>query len=252
LDIGYWRLDIDFLALLQGQTNTRFFGPGLFIMKPLLITIDGPAGAGKTTLSRQLADRLGYRYIDTGALYRAVALHALEKGLEADDDAGLNELCGSLDLRFVRCDDGVKLMAGGRDISGLIRTPEVTMLASAVSASPVVRQFLLDVQKDLGREKSAVFEGRDMGTVVFPDADVKFFLDADVKTRSLRRFAELPEHSGQTLDQVTRDMQKRDRDDSSRKLAPLKPAPEAIRIDSTRLPIAAVLEKMMAKIREVH
>ena len=221
-------------------------------MKPLLITIDGPAGAGKTTVSRQLADRLGYRYIDTGALYRAVALHALEKGLAADDDAGLKSLCATLTLRFVRRDDGVMLMANGRDISGLIRTPEVTMMASASSARPVVRQFLLAVQKELGHEKAAVFEGRDMGTVVFPEADVKFFLDADQKIRSLRRFTELPESSGQSLDQVAREMRKRDRDDSSRELAPLKPAPDATRVDSTHLTIADVLETMMATIRKVR
>ena len=220
-------------------------------MKPLLITIDGPAGAGKTTVSRKLADRLGYRYIDTGALYRGIALHALEKGLAPDDDAGLGELCRDLDLRFARHDGGITLMANGRDVSTLIRTPEVTMMASAVSARPVVRQFLLDVQKALGREKSAVFEGRDMGTVVFPDADVKFFLDADVKARSLRRFSELPESSGQTLDQVARDMRKRDRDDSSRQLAPLKPAPDAILVDSTELTVAAVLEKMLSKIHQL-
>ena len=218
-------------------------------MKPLLITIDGPAGAGKTTVSRALADALGYRYIDTGALYRAVALHALEKGLASDDDDGLAVLCGGLDLRFTRHADGVRLTADGRDLSGLIRSPEVTMKASAISARPVVRQFLLKVQKDLGREKSAVFEGRDMGTVVFPEADVKFFLDADVATRSQRRFAELPADARQTLDDVARDMQKRDRDDSSRELAPLKPAPDAVRIDSTHLTIGAVIETMLGVIR---
>jgi cytidylate kinase len=220
-------------------------------MKPLLITIDGPAGAGKTTVSRALADKLGYRYIDTGALYRAVALHALEADVASDDDAGLQALCDRLELRFERHAGGVSLMAGGRDISGLIRTPEVTMKASAVSARPVVREFLLKVQKALGREKSAVFEGRDMGTVVFPDADVKFFLDASAATRAHRRFAEMPADAGQTLDDVTRDMQQRDRDDSSRELAPLKPAPDATRVDSTRLSIRAVIDMMLARIREV-
>jgi len=220
-------------------------------MKPLLITIDGPAGAGKTTVSRALADRLGYRYIDTGALYRAVALQALAAGIDSEDDAGLETLCAELELRFERRTDGVCLLANGEDISGQIRTPEVTMKASAVSARPPVRRFLLKVQKDLGREKSAVFEGRDMGSVVFPDADIKFFLDASAQTRAQRRFAELPDDAGQTLADVTRDMSKRDQDDSSRELAPLKPAPDAIRVDSTRLSIAAVLEVMLAEIEAV-
>jgi cytidylate kinase len=125
------------------------------------------------------------------------------------------------------------------------------MKASAVSARPVVRQFLLKAQKNLGREKAAVFEGRDMGTVVFPDADIKFFLDASVEARAQRRFAELPADAGQSLEAVARDMQKRDQDDSSRELAPLKPAPDALRIDSTRLSIEAVLDTMMARIQAV-
>ena len=143
-------------------------------MKKLLITIDGPAGAGKTTVSRQLAERLEYTYIDTGALYRAVAHEAHAKGIGADDDKGLEQLCQGLEIAFVRKESGLRLMCNRVDITDQIRTPEITMLASAVSARPVVREFLLGLQREMGQKKGVVFEGRDMGTVVFPEADVKF------------------------------------------------------------------------------
>jgi cytidylate kinase len=157
-------------------------------MKKLLITIDGPAGAGKTTVSRALADRLGYRYIDTGALYRGIALAVKNRGVDPQNDDDLKLLCSDIDLNFVRQKDGLDLFLNGENISDRIRTPEITMMASAVSARPVVRKFLLKLQKDLGREKAAVFEGRDMGTVVFPEADLKFFLDASTSTRARRRY----------------------------------------------------------------
>ena len=217
-------------------------------MKALLITIDGPAGAGKTTVSRALADRLGYRYIDTGALYRGVALAARMRGVDPKNDDGLKNLCRSLDLNFVQHTDGLRLYLNGEDISDRIRTPEITMLASAISARPVVRKFLLDLQKDLGKEKAAVFEGRDMGTVVFPKADVKFFLDASARTRAQRRYAEQKPKSSQSLDEVERDIQRRDRNDSTRDLAPLKPAADAIVIDSTQMKVDEVVEFMIAHI----
>ncbi len=217
-------------------------------MKKLLITIDGPAGAGKTTVSRALADRLGYRYIDTGALYRGVALAARIRGVDPQDDDDLKQLCSNLDLSFVRKTEGLGLFLNGEDISDCIRSPEITMLASAVSARPVVREFLLDLQKDLGREKAAVFEGRDMGTVVFPDADLKFFLDASARTRAHRRYAEQKAKSSQTLDEVERDIQRRDHNDSTRDVAPLKPAPDAIVIDSTGMSVGEVVDFMASHV----
>jgi len=219
-------------------------------MNKLLITIDGPAGAGKTTVSRALADRLGYRYIDTGALYRGMALAVQSRGIDPQNDDDLKRLCSDLNLTFVRNDEGLSLYLNGENISDRIRTAEITMLASAVSARPVVREFLLDVQKNLGRQKAAVFEGRDMGTVVFPDADVKFFLDASTHTRALRRFEEQKLQSSQTLDEVERDIQRRDRNDRTREVAPLKPAPDAIIIDSTELTAEAVVDLMVSHLEE--
>ena len=217
-------------------------------MKKLLITIDGPAGAGKTTVSRALADRLGYRYIDTGALYRGVALAVQSRGVDPQNDDDLKGLCSGLDLNFVKQTDDLGLYLNGKDISSHIRTPEITMLASAISARPVVREFLLDLQKDLGREKAAVFEGRDMGTVVFPDADLKFFLNASTRTRAQRRYAEQKSKSFQTLEEVQRDIQRRDRNDSTRDVAPLKPAADAIVIDSTEMNVDEVVDLMVSHI----
>jgi cytidylate kinase len=219
-------------------------------MKRLLITIDGPAGAGKSTVSRRLAEELGYTYVDTGALYRAVALAAMAKGCAADDDTGLAEICARLTLRFENSLKGPRLYSNGDDITERIRTPEITMLASAVSARHVVREYLLDVQREMGKGGGAVFEGRDMGTVVFPDADVKFFLDADLDTRALRRFQEsAAEESSTELSKVREAMKKRDANDSSRALAPLKPAGDAVRIDSSPLTIDEVVEAMLREIR---
>ncbi len=216
----------------------------------LLITIDGPAGAGKTSVSRKLAQSLGYRYIDTGALYRAIALAVSETGVSADDDASLESLCAGLDLEFTVVDHGLRLMLNGRDVTEQIRSPRITMLASAISARPVVRRYLLAVQRNLGAAKQAVFEGRDMGTVVFPDADVKFYLYADPSIRARRRFEELKTKGGTapSLESVEQDMVQRDRNDSSRQSAPLKPAPDAIRIDSSTLGIDGVVALMLEHI----
>ncbi len=217
--------------------------------RKLLITIDGPAGAGKTTVSRALADRLGYRYIDTGALYRGVALAAKSQKIDPQNDVQLAQLCGKLKLTFIKNKKELRLLSNGDDITDYIRTPEITMLASAISARPVVRQYLLDLQRALGNEKSAVFEGRDMGTVVFPDADVKFFLNASTRKRAQRRFNELKTDGSQTLDQVERDIQQRDQNDSAREIAPLKPAQDAIVIDSTDMTVAQVVAEMLPHIK---
>ena len=214
-------------------------------MKRLIITIDGPSGAGKTTVSKILADRLGYRYIDTGALYRGVALKAMASGLNPNDDTGLETVLSSLKMKFLYGEKGLRLISNNSDITDKIRTPEISMFASAASARPVIRNFLLDLQRDLGREKGVVFEGRDMGTVVFPDADVKFYLDASHKTRSLRRYQELKSETSQTLQNVEKDIKRRDKNDSARDLAPLRPAKDAVIIDSTHFSAQDVVDRMV-------
>ncbi len=221
-------------------------------MKRLLITIDGPGGAGKTTVSRILADRLGYRYIDTGALYRGVALAVKKAGIDSGNEDEVEALCGTLRLKFVWRENGLRLLSNGQDISDLIRTPEISMLASAVSAKASVRKYLLDLQRELGKGGGAVFEGRDMGTVVFPAADIKFFLDASLKTRALRRYRDLAARGDQTVEAVEDDLRRRDLNDSTRSLAPLKPAEDAVIIDSSELSIDGVVDRMLACIENVQ
>ena len=213
-----------------------------------IITVDGPAGAGKTTISKILADRLAYKYVDTGALYRGIAFAVQTKKISPENDHDLENLCSSLVMQFIQSAKGLRLLLNRSDITEKIRTPEISMLASAVSARPVVRSYLLSTQRAMGREKGVVFEGRDMGTVVFPEADVKFFLYASVKTRALRRYQELSSKTSQTLAEVEKDMNRRDKNDISRSIAPLKPAQDAIKIDSTHISINDVVALMLGYI----
>ncbi|MEW5910613.1 MAG: histidinol-phosphate transaminase, partial [Thermodesulfobacteriota bacterium] len=186
--------------------NCRISNTGRKHRGPLLITVDGPAGAGKSTTCRALAEHLGYRYVDTGALYRSVAYEAMRAGIATDDDTGLSGLCDSLDIHLAPGASGFRLISQGKEITDRIRTPEIAMAASAASARKPVRDYLLRLQRALGERKGAVFEGRDMGTVVFPDADVKFFLDASSRVRARRRYDERKHHSTQSLKEVEADL----------------------------------------------
>ncbi|MFH1674725.1 MAG: (d)CMP kinase [Pseudomonadota bacterium] len=217
-------------------------------MKRKIITIDGPAGAGKTTISRLLAKHLGYVYVDTGALYRAVALAAVSANCAEDEDS-LADLFKKTRLEFRNGQHEPRLFMNVQDVSDRIRTPEITMLASRLSAKPVVRKYLLDIQRDMGKDGGVILEGRDMGTVVFPHADVKFYLDAAHEIRASRRYKELSDKGTEiTQAEVAADMKKRDENDSTRSLSPLKPAGDAIRIDSSKMGIKSVLETMMRHI----
>ena len=210
----------------------------------LLITIDGPAGAGKTTVSKMLARKLKYEYLDTGALYRAVAWVVRKAGIAPEDHQGIGQICELLQLKF----EAGRLVANGKDITDRIRSPEITMMASAVSALPVVRKALLDIQRKIGKDLGLVAEGRDIGTVVFPHADQKFFLNATVRQRARRRFAQYGKNGNQTLEEIEADILRRDKNDSSRDIAPLEPADDAVLIDSTEMTPQKVVDFMMSTI----
>jgi cytidylate kinase len=222
-------------------------------MRPFIVAIDGPAGAGKSTAARRLAARLGFAMVDTGAIYRAVALAAARGGIAFDDDARLAELLPTLRIRFEPvAAGGQRVLLDGEDVSAEIRTAPISLGASAVSARPVVRAALLGLQQQLAKaegNRGAVLEGRDIGTVVFPDADVKFFLTATPEVRAQRRYDELV-GKGQpgTLEQVLADQQKRDRDDSQRAVAPLRPADDALLVDTSDLSLEGVIEALASAV----
>ena len=222
-------------------------------MRPLIVAIDGPAGAGKSTVSKLLARRLGLSFVDTGALYRTVALSARRQGIATADDPALAALLGRIRISFKATGEDNRVYLDGEDVSKEIRTPEISLLASAVSARPVVREGLLGLQRRLALEApvGAVLEGRDIGTVVFPDADLKFFLEANPDVRARRRYEELfQKGSESTLDAVLADQTKRDKDDSSRAVAPLKAADDAVRVDTSGLPLSGVVQQLERVIRE--
>lgn len=218
--------------------------------KRCVVTVDGPAGSGKSTVSRLLAQRLSFVYLDTGALYRAVALKVSRAGLSAADRPGIAALCAGTDITLALHEGTTRVILDGQDVTDRIRTPEISMLASAVSAVPEVRQRLLALQREAATAGGIVAEGRDMGTVVFPGADVKFFLTAGPEERGRRRWLELKEQGhAMGLDDVIRDVILRDRQDSGREIAPLRPSEDAVLVDSTGKTVEEVVDEMLRVIK---
>lgn len=218
-----------------------------------IIAIDGPSGAGKSSVSREVARRLNYLYLDTGAMYRATALQAQRQGVSWDDAEALKRMCEGLEIELVWKDGKLHTLLGGEDVSEAIRTPEMSRGASRVSAHPPVREKLWELQRRVGREGGVVAEGRDIGTVVFPEAECKFYLDASPEVRARRRFEEL-RRKGLEVDFETtlNEVRQRDQDDQARALAPLKPAPDAVIIDSTSLTEAEVVEVLLRLVAEAQ
>ena len=214
------------------------------------IAIDGPSGAGKTSLARNIAEKLGFLYVDTGAIYRAVALYALKSGTNPQDGAAVTALLPEIQVKPVYESDGVQHMyLNHQDVTDQIRTPEVSMAASQVAAYPGVRVFLLETQRKLAKEHDVVMDGRDIGTVVLPNADVKIFLTASAEERAWRRTLQLDEQGmARPYAEVLEDLRKRDYNDSNRSVAPLRQADDAVSLDTTHLTFsqsAAALEKII-------
>lgn len=214
--------------------------------KRLIIAIDGPSGAGKSTVGRALAKRLGYLYINTGAMYRAVAMKARERLIQTDDEEALFQLVSSIQITLVSEGEEIRILCDGEDVTQAIGSPEISRLSSDISKSKSVRDALVQIQRELGRKGGVVLDGRDIGTVVFPDADIKFYLEADPEERGRRRFKELLER-GVKVDfkDTLRGVIERDLNDMNRSLSPLRKAEEAILINSTCRSIEEVVEEMV-------
>jgi len=218
--------------------------------QPLIIAIDGPSGAGKSTLGRMLARELGLLYIDTGSMYRAVALAVIESTINETDDVAVGSLASRIDIDLAGDPDSLRVTVEGDDVTDRIRDEDVTQMSSIISTIPAVRRAMVQRQRELGR-RGAVLNGRDIGTVVFPDADVKFFLTAVPEERAERRLAEERGHNpAATYEQTLADISERDRRDATRADSPLVIAEDAIVIDSSGQPIAEVFQRMIAIVRE--
>ena len=220
-------------------------------MEYISVAIDGPSGAGKSTVARAAAARMGYVYVDTGAMYRAIGLAVRRRGIAGEDTAGIVATLPEVDISLVYQDGVQHVLLNGEDVSEAIRTPEIAQYASKVSAVPEVRRFLLDVQRDMAKNSNILMDGRDIGTVILPDAPVKIFLTASAETRAERRYRELKEKGQQvTLEGVLADIQARDRQDTTRAVAPLRQADDAVLLDTSALDLEQSIAAVLRIIRE--
>lgn len=219
--------------------------------KPFNIAIDGPAGAGKSTIAKMVAKKLGFIYVDTGAMYRALALSFLRRGIGSEDEAAIAAACQDAQVAIRYQDGAQQVILNGEDVSGLIRTEEVGNMASATSVYPAVRAHLLELQRNLAGSADVLMDGRDIGTCILPDADAKIFLTASTGVRAMRRYKELVE-KGVTcnLEEIEQDIIERDQRDMNRETAPLRQAEDAVRIDSSQMTIAEVIDAIIEVVRD--
>jgi len=220
-------------------------------LKKLIIAVDGPAGSGKSTTARQLAQKLGYLYLDTGAMYRAFTLKVLREKVDPDNLEALEKLAEQTEIKLVPDASGIRVYLDGEDVTDLIRTPEIDRVISKVSRVKVVRERMVTLQRKIGKDGGIVAEGRDIGTVVFPNADVKIYLIASPQERARRRLKELQAKGvAISFEEVLADIQRRDKIDSTREISPLKKAADAIEVDTTNLSIDEQVEKIYRIIRK--
>ncbi len=214
------------------------------------MAIDGPAGAGKSTVAKRVAKEMGYTYMDTGAMYRAFAWRVVKEGLDLKNEGELRKALRDTRIELAERDGRAQVLLNGSDVSEWIRTPELSQMASRVSTSKIVRERMVELQREMGSKGGIVAEGRDIGTVVFPNAEVKIYLDASAQERARRRFEELRTRGSQVNMAETREeMEERDRRDRERDVAPLRPADDAVVIDSTAVDVDSVVERIMEEIK---
>lgn len=215
------------------------------------VAIDGPAGAGKSTIAKLVAKKLNFIYVDTGALYRAIGLYALKNGVDPQNDSLITPLLSKININLQFKNGEQKVIMNGEDVSSSIRTPEASMAASAVSSISSVREFLFSLQRNISKNSNVIMDGRDIGTVILPNANVKIFLTATTRERALRRYNELKQKGiKSSFDDVLNDIEQRDYNDSHRSIAPLKPAADATLVDTTNLSLEQSAEKIELLIKE--
>lgn len=221
-------------------------------MKKINVAIDGPAGAGKSTIAKMVAKSLGIIYLDTGAMYRAVAYKAIQQDIDPKDTGRMSELVENIDIRIEHTAKGQQVFLDNKDVTDKIRTPGISLCASEVSAIPAVRLKMVELQRKIAENTSIVMDGRDIGTFVLPNADLKIFLTASVEVRAARRYAEQLEKGilHISMEDVKKDIECRDKNDSCRELAPLKKAEDAVEVDTTEMTIEQVVDKILGLVKE--